>query len=349
MKDRATPPPLGGGGWGEGIRALVLLCVIALAPLTAAAADFYRGRTIDLYIGFAVGGTYDLYGRTVAAHLGRHIPGEPTIVPRSMPGAGGLAAANFMAKVAPKDGSALAITSQTITLDQLFKVSGVAYDARDFNWIGRVTTSATIFFTWHGSPTKSYADALQRETTMGSSGSGDTTDVPRALDALVGAKFRLVLGYRGSNEVALAVERGEVDGGYALWSDFKFRKADWLKDKLVNLLLLVTDRRDPDYPDVPLAEELVPTPDGKRILALFDAPSVIGRSFFATPGVPADRVAVLRQAFAEMLADPDFRADADRIGLTLDPMSGADLQDKVRALLATPPDLVAKADAARQP
>jgi tripartite-type tricarboxylate transporter receptor subunit TctC len=328
--------------------ALALLCLVALFPPGASAADFYRGRTVDLYIGFGVGGTYDLYGRAVAAHLGRHIPGEPTIVPRSMPGAGGLAAANFMAKVAPKDGTALAITAQTIALDQIFKVSGVAYDARDFIWIGRVASAPTIFFTWHTSPTKSFADAQRRETSLGSSGSGETTDVPRALDRLAGAKFKLVLGYRGSNDVALAVERGEVEGGYASWPDLKFRKADWLRDKLVNLLFLVTDRRDPDFPDLPLAEELVPA-ESKRIIALLAARSVMGRSFFTTQGVPADRVALLRQAFAATLADPAFLADAQRIGLDVDPLSGAALDDTVRALLATPSDLIAGAEAARRP
>ena len=330
------------------LSALALLCAILFAPY-ASAADFYRGRTIDLYIGFAVGGTYDLYGRTVAAQLGRHIPGEPSVVPRSMPGAGGLAAANFMAKVAPKDGTALAITAQTIALDQVFKTSGVAYDARDFIWIGRVASSPSIFFTWHTSPTRSFADAQGRETTLGSSGSGDTTDVPRALNHLAQAKFKLVLGYRGSNEVGLAVERGEVEGGYALWSDLKFRKADWLRDTLVNLLFLVTDRRDPAYPDLPVAAELVPTQEGKRIIALFAAPSAIGRSFFTTPGVPADRVAILRQAFAATLADPAFLADAQRIGLDVDPLSGAELEIRIRALLATLADLIAAAEDARAP
>ncbi len=193
-------------------------------------------------------------------------------------------------------------------------MSGVAYDARDFPWLGRVTTSATLFFTWHSSATKRFADARTRETTMGSSGSGDTTDPLRALNALAGAKFKLVLGYRGSNDVQLAIERGEIEGGYALWSDFKFRQADWLRDKQVNLLFFVGDKRDPNYPDVPLAEELVPSEEGKRIMALFAAPSVVGRSFFTAPGVPVARVELLRQAFAAMLADRDFLADAQRVG-----------------------------------
>jgi tripartite-type tricarboxylate transporter receptor subunit TctC len=331
------------------LRLFALFVALAAAIPGARADDFYRGKTIDLYIGLAVGGSYDLYGRLVAQHLGHHIPGEPTIVPVQMPGAGGLTTANYMAAVARKDGTALAITSQTVALDQLFKVPGVAFDARQFNWIGRVTAPSTLFFTWHTSPTKTFADAQKRETTLGSTGSGDTTDPPRALDALAGAKFRLVLGYRGSNEVMLAIERGEIEGGFAQWNDFKFRKADWLRDKMVNLLFFVADKHDPAYPDVPLATELMPTEEGKRIIALFAAPSAIGRSFFTTPGVPADRVAILRQAFAAMVADPAFAADAEHVGLDLIPMDGAELQEKVRALLATPPNLVARANKVRQP
>jgi tripartite-type tricarboxylate transporter receptor subunit TctC len=319
------------------------------AAVPAAADDFYRGRTVDLYIGFGVGGTYDLYARAVAKHLGRHVAGDPTIVPRSMPGAGGLATANYMYKVAPHDGTALAVTSQTIGIDQLFHVSGVSYETREFLWIGRMTSAPTVFFTWHTSPTKTVADARTRETTMGSSGSGDTTDTPRALNSLAGTKFKPVLGYRGSNDVWLAVERGEVEGGYALFSDLKFRKADWLRDKQVNLLFTVANRRDPDFPDLPLSEEFASDETGKRILRLFAAPGGIGRSVFTTPGVPAERLAVLRRAFGETLTDPAFLEDAKRIGLELDPLSGEELQHYVETLMQTPADLVAKADAARRP
>jgi len=333
-------------------RLLVGLCLLAMAGGAAPvcrADDFYKGRNVDLYIGLAVGGTYDLYARAIARYLGRHIPGEPSVVPRSMPGAGGLTAANYMYQVAPHDGTALAMTSQTLALDQLFKVPGVAYDAGKFIWIGRVTSSPIIFFTWHTSPSKSFADVLKRVTTMGSSGSGDTTDTPRALNRLAGAKFKLVLGYRGSTEVSLAVERGEVEGGYAAWDDLKHRKADWLRDKIVNLLFLVADKPDPKYADLPLSDSLVTDPEAKKILALFAAPNQIGRSLFTTPGVPADRVAILREAFVATLADPAFLADAARIGLIVDAASGNELQEQVHAMLQTPPSLIAKADASRQP
>ena len=334
----------------RGLRALVAaLTLVLAASIPAAAEDFYRGKTVDLYIGFGVGGTYDLYARAIGMHLGAHIPGEPTVVPRSMPGAGGLAAANYMDKVAPRDGTALAVTSQTIAIDQLFHVSGVSYETRDFLWLGRITTAPTVFFTWHTSPTKTIADARLRETTMGSSGSGDTTDTPRALNSLAGTKFKLVMGYRGSNDVWLAVERSEVEGGYALFADLKFRKADWLRDKLVNLLFTVADRRSADYPDLPMSSELASTEEGKRILGLFAAPGGVGRSVFTTPGVPPDRLALLRKAFLETLKDPEFLADARRIGIELDPLGGEALQQYVAGMMATPADLIAKAEAARRP
>ena len=350
--------PLGRGAFrllplpsGErvGVRGLFALALALLLATPAVAQDFYRGKNLDLFIGFGVGGTYDLYARTLAKSLGRHIPGEPTVVPRNMPGAGGLTAANYMAKVAAHDGTALAVTSQTIAIDQLFHVSGVNYETRDFLWVGRITSAPTVFFTWHTSATKTLADARTRETTLGSSGSGDTTDTPRTLNTLAGTKFKLVTGFRGSNDVWLAVERGEVEGGYALFGDLKFRKADWLRDKLVNLLFTVADRRDPDYPDLPMSTEFAATEEGKRILALFAAPGGVGRSVFTAPEVPADRLALLRQAFAETLKDPEFQADAQRIGLELDPMSGEALQHYVAALMDTPADLIAKAEAARRP
>ena len=265
-----------------------------------------------------------------------------------MPGAGGIAAANYMYRVAPKDGTAIAITAQSVATNRLFGVEGIQYDVRRFIWIGRITPVETIFFTWHSSPTRNFADAQHRETTIGSSGSGDTVDPPRALNAYAGAHFKMVLGYRGSNDVALAVERGEVDGGYALWSDLKFRNAEWLEKKLVNLLFFMADRHPRLAPDVPLGTELAPTAEGKAILGLFTAPNVIGRSILTTPDVPANRVAVLRQAFAATLDDPDFRADAQKIGLVPELMSGDELGERVRTLMATPADLVQKAQAIRR-
>jgi tripartite-type tricarboxylate transporter receptor subunit TctC len=329
--------------------ALALLAALAFAPHAAKAQDFYRGRTVTLYVGFGVGGTYDLYARAVAQHLGRHIPGSPTVVVVNMPGAGGIAAANYMYRVAPKDGTALALTAQSVATDQLFGVEGIQYDVRRFIWVGRITPVETVFFTWHTSPTKTFADAQKRETTMGSSGSGDTVDPPRALNQYAGSHFKLVQGYRGSNDVALAVERGEVDGGYAAWADLAYRNHDWIEQKQVNLLFFMADRHPKLAPDVPLGTELAPTDEGKAIMGLFTAPNVIGRSILTTPDVPAARVAILRQAFAATLDDAAFQADAQKIGLVPEGMSGDELGSRVAALMATPADLVKKAEAIRQP
>jgi hypothetical protein len=168
------------------------------------------------------------------------------------------------------------------------------------------------------------------------------------LNNLAGTKFKLVIGYRGSTDVMLAVERGEVEGGYALWSDFKSRKADWLRDHRVNLLYFMADERIKDFPEIPLSEDLVASEEARRILRLFSSPSVIGRSIFTAPGVPEDRVLLLRQAFLAMLADRDFLAEAARIGLAVEPLSGLELQRRVEELISTPAELVAKAEAARR-
>lgn len=331
-----------------GCAATAIVAAALVPSVGAAAADFYAGKTINLNVGFGAGGGYDTYGRVVGRGLGRHIPGNPTIVVQNMPGAGGLKVANYMAGPAPKDGTALAIAVETVALDQALGGSGVDYDARKLNWIGRMTASTNLFFAWHTSPTRTFADAQKRETICGSSGSGTTTDAPRVLNEYAGAKFKLILGYRGSTEVLLALERGEVECGYALWSDFKARRADWVAEKKVNNLYIMATERHPDLPDVPAAAELVTTEEGKRIVALFSSGSDIGRAIFTTPDVPADRVAILRKAFTALMADPAFLAEAQQIKLHLEPLDGETLQRQVARSLDQPPALIAKAKEIRK-
>ena len=265
-----------------------------------------------------------------------------------MPGAGGIVAANFMDQIAVRDGTVLCVPSEQVALDQLFGTTGVAYDPAKFLWIGRMTPSETAYFTWFTSPTTSFADLKKRETTFGSSGSGATTDTPHALMALAGAKFKLVTGYRGSADVLLAIERGEIEGAYALWPDLKKRKAEWLTDKKVNLIFTIAEHRLKDTPDVPNVDELAPTEEGRAILRFFASTGYIGRAIFTTPDVPADRVAILRKAFLDTMADPDFMKDAQKLGMPVDPAGGAALQDYVGASLRTSKDLVAKAKIFRQ-
>ena len=345
------PSPLA-GGWvamrPNRVVGMILVVFAILLALPAAAADFYDGKTVNLYVGFAPGGSYDLFGRIVAHHLAGKLPGNPTVVVRNMPGAGSVSLSNYMMRVAPKDGTALAIVSESVTTDQLLGNPGIEYDADKFGWVGRMTSSSSAFFAWHTSPTKTFADVRQRETLLGSSGSGLTIDTPRALNALAGAKFKLITGYRGSTEVMLAMERGEVEVGYALWSDFKTRKADWLADKKVNVLFLMASAHDPAFPGIPLTDELAPTQEGNRILHLLASSSAIGRAIFTTPDVPAARLEILRTAFKAMTADAEYHADAKQAGLELDPLDGASLQKVVAELMALPKALIEKAKQARK-
>ncbi|MGE5539410.1 MAG: Bug family tripartite tricarboxylate transporter substrate binding protein [Gemmatimonas sp.] len=331
---------------GKAALALGMLVVLS-GPV--AAQEFYAGKAINVYIGFGSGGGYDLYSRLAARHLGNHIPGNPRLVPQNMPGAGGLKVVNFMFNIPPKDGTALAMPSDGLVLEQVLEgaAAGLEYDAAKLNWVGRIASSTTIYVTWHTSPTKTFEDARRRETALGSSGAGITVYMPKALNRLAGTQFKLITGYQGSNEVLLAMERGEVEGAYSLYSDFKARKGDWLKDGKVNVLFFIGGERIADYPDVPLASDTGRTQDDRDILRLLSAGD-IGRALFTTPGVPTDRVAVLRRAFAAMLADPAFKADADKAKLDLDPMAGEDLQKVVVEMVQFPKHLIEKARAARE-
>jgi tripartite-type tricarboxylate transporter receptor subunit TctC len=328
----------------SGLAGLGLAAGLVASPVLAQ--DFYAGKTVNLYIGFGAGGGYDLYSRLIARNIGDHIPGKPNVVPNNMPGAGGLKVVSYMANVAPKDGTALAMPSDGVALEQVLAAKAPDYDAGKLQWIGRVASSTTIYMTWHTSPTKTFQDARKRETLLGSSGAGITVYMPRALNALSGTKFKLITGYRGSTEVLLAMERGEVEGGYSLLSDFRARKGDWLREKKVNVLFFIGGERVPDYPDVPLAHETAANEDDRQILKLLSAGD-IGRAIFTVPGVPAERVAVLRQAFDAMLRDPAFIADAKKAKLDLEPMSGARLQQTVQEMVQFPKHLIERARAAR--
>jgi tripartite-type tricarboxylate transporter receptor subunit TctC len=325
---------------------LALTCVAAAA--SAKAADFYAGKSVNLYIGQGPGGGYDLYGRLVARHIGRFIPGNPVLVPQNMPGAGGLKVANYLYQAAPQDGTALAISAEAVALEQALEGPGIDYDASRLGWIGRMTASASIFFTWHASRVKNIEDARQHESVFGSTGiTGITGYTPRALNTLAGTKFKVVTGYSGSANVLLAMERTEVDGGFALWPEFKQQKPDWLRDKKVNILYIVSANRAADLPDVPTTGELGRSNEARDILRFLGSTSEVGRAIFSTPNVPAERLALLRQAFQTMIKDTAFLQDAEKVGMRIDPMSGEELQKLVAGVIGFPRPLVEKAKEAR--
>lgn len=291
-------------------------------PLLAqdASANFKAGRTVNLYIGYAPGGSYDLYGRMVARHLGRHIPGEPAIVPSNMPGAGSLQAANFIYSVAPKDGTALGALGETLAMEQALRNSGVKYDASKLTWIGRVASSNNIHLVWHTAKAQSIEDALKFEMTVAGTGPANLAEtVPRLLNALIGTKFKVISGYASSGPGMLAMERGEVDGAGTSWAAIKSTKQDWLRDKTVKIILQNLPERDPELPDVPALLEFGKTEDDKQLLNLYASGGAIGRAISAPPGMPTHITAALRQAFQSMLKDPQLKADLDKAKLDLEP------------------------------
>lgn len=313
----------------------------AAAPALAQE-DFFKGRTINLYIGFSPGGSYDLYARALARHMGKHIPGSPNIVPQTMQGAGSFRAANFLFSVAPKDGTAMATVSQAIALEEVIGNQGIKFKSDEFTWIGRSTNITELIMTWHTSKTRTFKDALERETPTASTGPGSPSEGwPRLLNGLVGAKFKIVGGYQASAKALLAMEQGEVDASFTSWDTLSSRRADWLKNKSVNILVQFNRKRLAQLPDVPSVIELAKTDDDRRILDFYVAGAEVGRSFIAPPGLPPERAKILRDAFMKMsLEDAEYRAELERAKAPINAMSGEDLQKMIVEMTRTPPALV---------
>jgi tripartite-type tricarboxylate transporter receptor subunit TctC len=302
--------------------------------------DFYKGRKIDIVIGFTVGGGYDAYARLLGRHMGEHIPGKPALVPRNMTGAGSRIAAAFIHGIAPKDGTAMGIADQSIPLEQALGDAGVKFDTRELNWIGNPNADNNVLATWHTSPVKTIEDAKKIEVTMGATGFNTSSQYPTVLNAMAGTKFRLIFGYPGGNEINLAMERGEVAGrGSNAWASYKSTRPDWIKDNRINILVQIGLRKAPDLQNVPLLMDTASNDLDRAALRLLSAPTTIGRPFFAPPNVPADRVKALRAAFDATMKDANFLADAKKLNLDIDPVSGDELQKIVSDIINSPADV----------
>jgi tripartite-type tricarboxylate transporter receptor subunit TctC len=329
--------------------AAVLAMLVSLVALAAdAVGDFYKGRAIDLYIGYSVGGAYDLYARVIGRHLGAHIPGNPTLVPKNLEGAGSLRLANYLYRVAPHDGSAIGTIGRGIPFDPLLIGQGDAFDAQKFNWIGSANNEVSVCVAMRQSGITKFEDLFSKELTVGGTGtSADTDQFPRVLNSVLGTHFKIVEGYPGGNDVVLAMERGEVAGrcGWS-WSSVKSTHKSWIDDKRMIVLIQLSLAKHLELPDVPLVMDFAKTDEQRQILKLAFARNVMGRPYLAPPSVPPDRVAALRDGFMATMADKDFRAEADKIDLEINPVSGADVEKLVKDVYATPPDVVAKAKAA---
>jgi tripartite-type tricarboxylate transporter receptor subunit TctC len=327
-------------------KALAVAALVAgalgLSAPAQAQEDFYKGRTINLYIGFAPGGSYDLYARTLARHLGKHIPGSPTIVAQTMQGAGSFRAANHLFAVAPKDGTAVATVSQAIALEEMLGTPGIMFKSAEFTWIGRSTNITELIMTWHTSKTRTFKDALQRETPTASTGPGSPSEGwPRLLNGLAGAKFKIIGGYQASANALLAMERGEVDASFTSWDTLSGSRPEWLENKRVNILVQFNRKRLPGLPDTPSVVELANSDEARRILDFYVTGAEVGRSFIAPPGLPPERTRILRAAFMKMsLEDAEYRAELERAKAPVNAMPGEELQQMIVDIMKTPPALV---------
>lgn len=338
------------------LRTLVLPGTLASAALVAApetqaqsADEFFKGKQISFFIGYNPGGTYDIYSRLAAAHLSRHIPGNPTIVPKNMPGVASLKAASYLYSQAPRDGTAIGMVGQSLALEQVMKNPAVQYDAAKFDWLGRLTTAVEVTVVWHTVPVKTVQDVMKRETLLGATSAGSTSDgMPRLINTFAGTKFKLVLGYQGTTGAMLAMERGEVEGSHATAENLVIGKPDWLRDKKISVLVQYSTDRHRAFPNVPTMVELGKTPEDQQVLKMFGDTAEIGRAILTPPEVPKDRLAVLRKAFDAMIADPKFIAEMEQRKMEFEPMSGEELQRRIKATLEISPALAAKAAKARE-
>jgi tripartite-type tricarboxylate transporter receptor subunit TctC len=319
-----------------------LLLATSLAARAAEPDVSFKGQTVHLYIGFAPGGTYDYFGRLVARHIGRHLPGNPTVIAEQMPGAGSFTAANFLYARAPKDGTALGIVSQTMAIEEALGTPGVQYKAARFNWIGRATAVNEVSFTFRTSKTKTIRDALTDETTMASTGAGSPSETYlKLLNEVASTRFKLVGPYPASNDSMLAMERGEVDGAFTSYATLKFSHQDWLRDHTINILVQYGERAA-DLPDVPSAVDLATTDEGRQMMAFYVSSEQIGRAFITPPDTPADRVTALRKAYDETVQDPQLLAEIEQSHAEFSPLSGEKLQRLVAATADVSPAIIAR-------
>ena len=299
-------------------------------------AQFYNGKTISLIIGYSAGGGYDTYARLVARFLGENIPGKPIVVPRNMPGASSRVAIAYAYNVAPRDGLTLCTGDQSLALAQAMG-EPLNFDMSKFLYIGNPSSENNTTVTWHASGIRTIAEAMAQEVTMGATGGSPSSQYPRIMNAVLGTRFKIILGYPGGNEINLAMERGEVAGrGSNNWASWKSTRADWLQEKKINILVQVGLKKAHDLQDVPLLMELARNEEDRTLLKLLSTPATIGRPVFTTPQTPADRVTALRGGFDAMIKDQNFLADAARLNLEIDPVSGAELQEIVAEILKTP-------------
>jgi tripartite-type tricarboxylate transporter receptor subunit TctC len=336
-------------------RACIGVVAAMLLPVTGAAAqtveEFYRGKSITMLVAGGAGGGYDTYARIFARHLSRHIPGHPNIIAKNMPAAAGLAAASTLYNAADKDGSTIAAFTNGVAMDPLFGNPGARYDAQKFGWLGSIGKLQNVCATWHLSPVKTIAAAREREVIVAAAGAtSNTAIVPKALNSLIGTRFKVIAGYDTGAGLTLSIERGEAEGICGLsWSTIKASRPHWIRDKLLNVIVQMGLEKLPDLPDVPSALDLVTDAESRQVLELILIRQEAGRPFAAPPGVPADRLAALRRAFEATLRDTEFRADAGKAQMEIEPLTAGQIEQLLATAYGAPKAIVQKAAALVEP
>jgi tripartite-type tricarboxylate transporter receptor subunit TctC len=334
----------------RGVTAIGLLLLFGSVVRAESPAEFFNGKTVELYIGYSVGGGYDLYARVLARHIGKFIPGHPTVVPKNMEGAGSLRLANWLYRVAPKDGTVFGSFGRGTAFDPVLGEPGAQFDGTKFSWIGSANNEVSVCVAWNNTGITSFNDLLTRNFTVGgTAGSSDTDQFPRIINGVLGTKMRVVSGYPGGNDVVLAMERGEVQGrcGWS-WSSVKATHGAWVKDRKIAVLVQLALGKHPDLADVPVVVDLAKNEEQRQILKLIFARQTMGRPYLAPPSVPPDRVEALRKAFMDTMNDEDFLSDAEKAQLEINPVDGEHVKALVDEIYQTPPEVAKKAAALLQ-
>jgi len=325
------------------------IALLITVPATAQipAADFYKGKTITLITSTGVGGTYDVVARLVARYMPRYIPGNPTMIVQNMPGGGNVLATNYMFNIAPKDGTAIATIHSAMPLQQVLDAGGVRYDADKFNWLGSTGPQNEVILVWRTAGIQTLQEATEKEIILGGTGAGaGIVILPTVVNNLLGTKFKVVTGYRTSEDVNLGMERGEISARAFGIDSIASQHPDWFTEHKVTFLVQSGARRDKRLPDVPLVTELAKNDEQRQIFQLFSSAPALGQPYVAPPDVAADRLAILRNAFAATLRDKGFLADAQNIKFDVDPMGADEAAQIVHQTTHAAPDIVAKAKTA---
>ncbi len=327
------------------MRRMAMSALLVLASAGGAdAEDFFKNKTITIINSTGNGGSYHNIALAMSRHMPRYIPGAPSMVVKSMPGGGNVLATNFMYVSAPRDGTHIATINNSIPLHQALDGRGIQYDVTKFNWIGSTGTYNSIAYVWAGAGVKTVQEVFRREVVLGGTGVGSSIVIyPAAMNALLGAKFKIVLGYKATSEIDLAMERGEVQARTGSYTGLRSDHPDWLSEKKVDIIMQIGSKRDPELPDVPLLSELGRNEEERKILELISAPIALGRPYLAPPGVPEDRLAILRSAFDQTLRDEAFLAEARKMDHEIAPQSAQEVASIVEATIKAPPAIIQKA------